>query len=303
MEPAKATVTGPTLHISMKESAIAVEEVVAIGYSTVRKEELTSSVTRVDASDFNGGVTTSPINLISGKVPGLTIRNTAGTDPNAAPEIQLRGVGSIRAGSTPLIIIDGVYSTMNDLQAINAQDIASFNVLKDASSAAIYGTRGSNGVIIVETKNAEQGRAHIDYTSYYYTERAARKLDMMSANQYLDYLTRHGQSAANNDYGFSTDWTDELLRNNFSYYQGVSFSTSGKIPRCAPRSVIAIPKDGAPHRERTADGTHQLQAGFLQPGAEHRGNGERHGHQNAIYRLQRIHAGNGIPPHGSRLRR
>lgn len=228
MEPAKATVTGPTLHISMKESAIAVEEVVAIGYSTVRKEELTSSVTRVDASDFNGGVTTSPINLISGKVPGLTIRNTAGTDPNAAPEIQLRGVGSIRAGSTPLIIIDGVYSTMNDLQAINAQDIASFNVLKDASSAAIYGTRGSNGVIIVETKNAEQGRAHIDYTSYYYTERAARKLDMMSANQYLDYLTRHGQSAANNDYGFSTDWTDELLRNNFSYYQGVSFSTSGK---------------------------------------------------------------------------
>lgn len=212
----------------MKESAIAVEEVVAIGYSTVRKEELTSSVTRVDASDFNGGVTTSPINLISGKVPGLTIRNTAGTDPNAAPEIQLRGVGSIRAGSTPLIIIDGVYSTMNDLQAINAQDIASFNVLKDASSAAIYGTRGSNGVIIVETKNAEQGRAHIDYTSYYYTERAARKLDMMSANQYLDYLTRHGQSAANNDYGFSTDWTDELLRNNFSYYQGVSFSTSGK---------------------------------------------------------------------------
>ena len=83
MEPAKATVTGPTLHISMKESAIAVEEVVAIGYSTVRKEELTSSVTRVDASDFNGGVTTSPINLISGKVPGLTIRNTAGTDPNA----------------------------------------------------------------------------------------------------------------------------------------------------------------------------------------------------------------------------
>lgn len=66
---------------------------------------------------------------------------------------------------------------------------------------------------------------------------------MMSANQYLDYLTRHGQSAANNDYGFSTDWTDELLRNNFSYYQGVSFSTSGKIPRCAPRSVIAIPKE------------------------------------------------------------
>lgn len=228
MQSRTAAASAEPMHVKLLEDAIAVKEVVAIGYSTIRKEELTSSVTRVDASDFNGGVTTSPINLISGKVPGLTIRNTAGTDPNAAPELQLRGVGSIRAGSTPLIIIDGVYSSMNDLQALNAQDIASFNVLKDASSAAIYGTRGSNGVIIIETKSAEVGRANIEYTSYYYTEHVARKLDMMSADQYLDYLERHGQSTANNDYGFSTDWTDELLRSNFSYYQGVSFSTSGK---------------------------------------------------------------------------
>ena len=228
MQSRTAAASAEPMHVKLLEDAIAVKEVVAIGYSTIRKEELTSSVTRVDASDFNGGVTTSPINLISGKVPGLTIRNTSGTDPNAAPELQLRGVGSIRAGSTPLIIIDGVYSSMNDLQALNAQDIASFNVLKDASSAAIYGTRGSNGVIIIETKSAEVGRANIEYTSYYYTEHVARKLDMMSADQYLDYLERHGQSTANNDYGFSTDWTDELLRSNFSYYQGVSFSTSGK---------------------------------------------------------------------------
>lgn len=228
MQSRTAAASAEPMHVKLLEDAIAVKEVVAIGYSTIRKEELTSSVTRVDASDFNGGVTTSPINLISGKVPGLTIRNTAGTDPNAAPELQLRGVGSIRAGSTPLIIIDGVYSSMNDLQALNAQDIASFNVLKDASSAAIYGTRGSNGVIIIETKSAEVGRANIEYTSYYYTEHVARKLDMMSADQYLDCLERHGQSTANNDYGFSTDWTDELLRSNFSYYQGVSFSTSGK---------------------------------------------------------------------------
>lgn len=228
MQSRTAAASAESMHVKLLEDAIAVKEVVAIGYSTIRKEELTSSVTRVDASDFNGGVTTSPINLISGKVPGLTIRNTAGTDPNAAPELQLRGVGSIRAGSTPLIIIDGVYSSMNDLQALNAQDIASFNVLKDASSAAIYGTRGSNGVIIIETKSAEVGRANIEYTSYYYTEHVARKLDMMSADQYLDCLERHGQSTANNDYGFSTDWTDELLRSNFSYYQGVSFSTSGK---------------------------------------------------------------------------
>lgn len=97
---------------------------------------------------FNNGVTNSPINLLTGKVSGLVVRNVSGSDPNATPEIQLRGVGSIRAGSTPLIIIDGVYSTMTDLNSLNTTDIKSFNVLKDASSAAIYGTRGSNGVII-----------------------------------------------------------------------------------------------------------------------------------------------------------
>ena len=138
------------MHVKLLEDAIAVKEVVAIGYSTIRKEELTSSVTRVDASDFNG-------------------------------------------------------------------------------------------VIIIETKSAEVGRANIEYTSYYYTEHVARKLDMMSADQYLDYLERHGQSTANNDYGFSTDWTDELLRSNFSYYQGVSFSRpAARTRRCAHRSATAI---------------------------------------------------------------
>ena len=225
METQKVTVTQNRLNIVMRENSVQLEEVVAIGYGTVKKEELTSAVTKVGEESFNAGVTTSPINLLNGKVPGLSIRNTSGNDPNASPEIHLRGIGSIRAGSAPLIIVDGTYSTMSELQAINANDIKSFNVLKDGSSAAIYGTRGSNGVIIVETKNASKGKASIEYTSYYYTERPVRKLEMMSADEYMGYLKDKGHSTINNDYGFSTDWTDQLIRNNFSYYQGVSFST------------------------------------------------------------------------------
>lgn len=183
METQKVTVTQNRLNIVMRENSVQLEEVVAIGYGTVKKEELTSAVTKVGEESFNAGVTTSPINLLNGKVPGLSIRNTSGNDPNASPEIHLRGIGSIRAGSAPLIIVDGTYSTMSELQAINANDIKSFNVLKDGSSAAIYGTRGSNGVIIVETKNASKGKASIEYTSYYYTERPVRKLEMMSADE------------------------------------------------------------------------------------------------------------------------
>ena len=229
METQKVTVTQNRLNIVMRENSVQLEEVVAIGYGTVKKEELTSAVTKVGEESFNAGVTTSPINLLNGKVPGLSIRNTSGNDPNASPEIHLRGIGSIRAGSAPLIIVDGTYSTMSELQAINANDIKSFNVLKDGSSAAIYGTRGSNGVIIVETKNASKGKASIEYTSYYYTERPVRKLEMMSADEYMGYLKDKGHSTINNDYGFSTDWTDQLIRNNFSYYQGVSFSTGTEI--------------------------------------------------------------------------
>lgn len=228
MESLRLKASSELMKVVMKENAVALSEVVAVGYATMHKEDLTSAISKVDEKMFNNGVTNSPINLLTGKVSGLVVRNVSGSDPNATPEIQLRGVGSIRAGSTPLIIIDGVYSTMTDLNSLNTTDIKSFNVLKDASSAAIYGTRGSNGVIIVETKDAEQGKTSIEYSSYYFTETPAKKLEVMDADEYLGFLKEKGLSVVNNDYGFSTDWTDELIRNNFGTYQGLSLATNNK---------------------------------------------------------------------------
>ena len=161
---------GEKLNIVLTEESHSMDEVVVVGYGSMRKEDLTSSVTKVSEADFNNGVVSNPINLITGKVPGLVIRNTGGGDPNATPEMQLRGVGSVRAGSSPLIIIDGAYSTLADLNSINSSEIKSFNVLKDGSSSAIYGTQGSNGVIIVETKGGRPDTQSIEYTIYYFFE-------------------------------------------------------------------------------------------------------------------------------------
>ncbi|GHT14921.1 SusC/RagA family TonB-linked outer membrane protein [Bacteroidia bacterium] len=213
------------LRVVMHEDAIELEETVVIGYGTAKKEELTSAVVKVGKEDFNPGVTNNLVNLIAGKVPGLVIRNTAGNDPNASPEILLRGIGSVRAGSTPLVIIDGVYASIADLNSLSAQDIESFNVLKDGSSAAIYGTRGSNGVIIVETRKGAAGRSTVEYSSDYYVETPTRKLDVMTAEEYLGLLAKKGLSAANNDYGFSTDWMSEMVKPAFGHSQNVSFAT------------------------------------------------------------------------------
>lgn len=226
MKTCRVVFDGSRLDIILEDDIRLLSDAVVVGYGTLRKEELTSSVAKVDESSFNSGVVTSPINLISGKVPGLIIRNTAGSDPNASPEIQLRGVGSVRAGSTPLIIIDGAYSSISDLNAISPSEIKSFNVLKDGASAAIYGTQGSNGVIIVETKNADRGRRSIEYTNYLYFETPVRMLELLSADEYMTMLCQKGLSASDNDYGYSTDWQSRLLRNNLSSFYGISFSNS-----------------------------------------------------------------------------
>lgn len=217
---------GLPLNVSLQEESIGLNEVVVIGYGSVRKDELTSSVTKINAEDFNTGVTNNPINMIKGKVAGLSIVNTSGSDPNSNPSIRLRGFGTINAGNDPLVVIDGVYSTIEDMNTLNANDIEYFNVLKDASSAAIYGTRGSNGVIIINTKTGKGEKSSIEYTSYYSTERPSNKLEMLDADGYLNMLTEKGLDPVNNDYGATTDWFDELTRNPLSYYQGVSFANS-----------------------------------------------------------------------------
>ena len=216
------------IDVVMTEDRIGIEEVVAIGYGTARKEELTSSVFKVTPESFQPSAVNNPIDLIKGKVPGLTIVNQAGNDPNSTPQVNLRGIGTISANNEPLIIIDGVYGTISDLNMLNPNDIESFNVLKDGASAAIYGTRGSNGVIIVDTKSGLRDTSALEYNSYFYFEKPRRNPQVLNADQYLEVMRRLGYKTDQIDKGYNTNWIDQLMSDKLSSYHSLSFMNSSK---------------------------------------------------------------------------
>lgn len=193
------------LNIVLKEEAVSLQEVVAIGYGTMEKRELTSSVTSVKSKDLIAGVSSSPLGAIQGKVTGLSIVNKNGADPNTGISIQLRGANSIKASQGPLVVVDGVPG--GDINTIAREDIESIDVLKDASAAAIYGTRASGGVILVTTKKAKAGPAVVTYSGELSTEVVRRKAEVLSAEEYLQY-------ERGDDYGHRTDWFDEVTRDN-----------------------------------------------------------------------------------------
>jgi TonB-dependent starch-binding outer membrane protein SusC len=198
-----------TINIVLQESAIALDEVVAVGYGTMRREDITSSVVSVRAEDFNPGTSNNPMDLIQGRVAGLTISRTS-FDPNASANIQLRGVSSVNAGRSPLIIIDGVPGA--DMSSLSPDEIESIEVLKDGSAAAIYGTRGTNGVILITTRSGRSTEvAQFDYSSYVQTETISNRLNVLSADQYRELIAQ-GDLPPHQDHGHSTDWYNELLR-------------------------------------------------------------------------------------------
>lgn len=152
-----------TINITLAEDTKALEEVVVVGYGTQKRREISGTVSSISSREFNAGVVTNPLEAVQGKVAGLNITQT-GSDPNARPTVRLRGVGSLTAGSEPLYVVDGVPGV--PIQNISPNDIESVDVLRDASSAAIYGSRASNGVIIITTKRGRSGAASVDYNAY-----------------------------------------------------------------------------------------------------------------------------------------
>lgn len=182
---------------------------VAIGYGTMRREDVTSSVASVRSENFNPGTARNPMDLIQGRVAGLTISRTS-FDPNAGANIQLRGVSSVNAGRSPLIIIDGIPGA--DMSSLAQDEIESIEVLKDGSAAAIYGTRGTNGVIIITTKSGRATEvAQFDYSSYVQTETISERPEVLTAAQYRNLISQ-GELPSHQDHGYSTDWYSELLR-------------------------------------------------------------------------------------------
>ncbi len=208
------TGAGKNLKVVLTESREMLDDVVVIGYGSLEKRELTSSITSLKNKDFIGGNSQSPLVSLVGKVPGLDIYSSAGSDPNTDISIQLRGVNSIKADQGPLVVVDGVPGgNMNILQK---EDIVSVDVLKDASAAAIYGTRASGGVILVTTRMGSEGRVRVNYTAELTSETILNRAEMLSADEWREL--------GYDDYGANTDWFSAITRTPFTQRHMLSMS-------------------------------------------------------------------------------
>ncbi|WP_159020139.1 SusC/RagA family TonB-linked outer membrane protein [Algibacter sp. L3A6] len=229
-------VTSTDLKINLKPLNAMLDEVLIVGYGQQTKKDLTGAVTQLSTGDFKKGVNVSPDNLIQGKVAGVRVVQSSG-EPGAGVNVSIRGVGSIRSGSSPLFVVDGIplsnenvsaaspnvglgsSSAKNPLNFLNTSDIASITVLKDASAAAIYGARGSNGVVIITTKKGKTGEASITVDSYLSIASVIKKTDVLSASEYRNAITDVAY-----DHGGATDWQDELLRSAVTHNNNFSFA-------------------------------------------------------------------------------
>ncbi len=204
--------------VVLKEDNQLLDEVVVVGYGTMRRKDVTSSITTVKSEDLNKGVFTDPASMLQGKVAGLTVTTTG--DPSGTPSITLRGASSLREGAAmqPYYVIDGIPGV--DISMVAPDDIESIDVLRDASATAIYGSKAANGVIIITTKSGQEGRTNVSYNGYVAFDKVLGTLDMASAND----LRQSGLIGNEQDGGGDTDWQDEVLRTGFSHNHNVSIS-------------------------------------------------------------------------------
>ena len=250
------TVTMPVpasgkLDIQMQPEDTQLGEVVAIGYGTKRKGDLTGSISSVSEKDFNGGVVSSPEQLINGKVAGVQIMSKGGS-PSAGSAIKIRGGASLNASNNPLIVLDGVPleeggimgNDNNFLSLINPSDIESMSVLKDASSTAIYGSRASNGVIIITTKKGTKDKVKINFNSNNSVSFKTKTPEMLSRDEFVDVLSATYPSLTNLVGDANTDWIDEVFQP--AWATDNNLNVSGSIAKVLPTrvSVGYLAQDG-----------------------------------------------------------
>lgn len=229
--------TGKTnLQVVLVAATQVLSDVVVIGYGTVRKKELTGSVATVSAKDFQKGNITTPEQLIAGKVAGVSVTSNSGS-PGAGSTIRIRGGASLNASNDPLIVIDGVplnntniYGSSNPLSLINPNDIETFTILKDAASTAIYGSRASNGVILITTKRGSSGKPVINFSTQVSVSKLVKKADVMSAAAFRQYVDSFGTGLIGNVPfktlmgSANTDWQDEIYKTAISTDNNLSIA-------------------------------------------------------------------------------
>ncbi len=207
-----------TIDVTMVAAISTLGEIVVVGYGTQKKREVTSSIASVSSDEFNKGNVETPVQLIQGKVAGLSISKPGG-DPNGSYDIRLRGLSTIGANLGPLIVIDGVIG--GSLDNVDPNDIESINVLKDGSAASIYGTRGSSGVILVTTKKGKKGTAVVDYNVYMTADMVAKNTDVMNATEWRALSSEVGLGT---DFGQNTDWFKQIEQTGISQVHNISMS-------------------------------------------------------------------------------
>lgn len=217
-------VKGNNLSIILSEDNALLEEVVVVGYGTMKRKDLTGSITTVDSKELNVGSYTDPGQLLQGKVPGLVV--VQNSDPNGGVNsLTLRGASTLSGDSSPLYVVDGIPDV--NLNLIPPSDIESIDVLRDASATAIYGSKAANGVIIVTTKKGSEGAARVTYTGYVSWEKIANDHKMMTADQLRTYAADNGINIPN-DRGCDTNWAKEVQRTGFATNHDVSISGGTK---------------------------------------------------------------------------
>ncbi|RAW00624.1 SusC/RagA family TonB-linked outer membrane protein [Pseudochryseolinea flava] len=240
----EASANQSTVDIILQSDFTSLNEVVVVGYETIKKKDLTGSVAQVSAADLNKGVYTSPAQLIQGKIAGLAVVSASGA-PGAENSIQIRGPGSLRSGSAPLIVVDGIQLDNNSakpgvqlpgalgaspgidpMSFINGADIERIDVLKDASATAIYGSRGANGVIMITTKKPARGEMAISFGASTGVSSISKKIDMLNADEYRAALESEGITGG--DFGSEANAFDEIIRTGVVQNYNLSFAAGGE---------------------------------------------------------------------------
>lgn len=230
------------IDVTLEQDVIGLEEVVVIGYGTVKKSDVTGSVSSLEGDDLSKGVVVAPQQALQGKVSGVSVIADNG-EPGANSTVLIRGGTSITASNAPLYVIDGVpvdfnegnfsatsarqtRSAFNPLNMLNASDIKSIDVLKDASATAIYGARGANGVIMITTKQGAQEEPGVTYDAYFGASKIRKKLDVLSADEFREYMSEHPEITGWTDGGANTDWQDEIYRTALNHSHSLAISQS-----------------------------------------------------------------------------
>ncbi|MBQ9076964.1 MAG: TonB-dependent receptor [Muribaculaceae bacterium] len=227
------------INVTLSENSVVLNEVVAIGYGTVKKSDATGAVATVKPSEVQAGLATSAQDLLVGRSPGVTVTTTG--SPSGGADIIIRGGASLSASNAPLIVIDGVpmdtkglTGSANPLALVSPENVESMTILKDASATAIYGSRASNGVIIITTKKGQAGKPQVNFTANLYVTTPRKYVDMMGADEYRNFITsEYGEGSAQHAAlgTANTDWQKEILRTSVSHDYSLSVGgTAGILP-------------------------------------------------------------------------